>query len=95
MLFVCWSGDLTLFSDGSLSLRADLSGRPKLPGSDSRLNLVHLFAASCWCGLFVSETAVVVVCLSGFCFYIESLFSFFSCFLLRVILCNSVKNDNW
>ncbi|KAF3588561.1 hypothetical protein F2Q69_00028108 [Brassica cretica] len=35
-----------LFSDGSLSLRADSSGRPKLPGSDSRLNLAHLFAGS-------------------------------------------------
>ncbi|KAG5378664.1 hypothetical protein IGI04_026506 [Brassica rapa subsp. trilocularis] len=37
-----------LFSGGPLSLRADSSGRPNLPGSNSRLNLVHLFAASCW-----------------------------------------------
>lgn len=37
-----------LFSDGPLSLRADSSGRPKLPGSDSRLNLVRSFAASGW-----------------------------------------------
>ena len=35
-----------LFSGGSLSLRADSSERPKLPGSDSRLNLAHLFAGS-------------------------------------------------
>ncbi|KAG2252783.1 hypothetical protein Bca4012_100377 [Brassica carinata] len=35
-----------LFLGESLSLRADSSGRPKLPGSDSRLNLAHLFAAS-------------------------------------------------
>ncbi|KAG2248323.1 hypothetical protein Bca52824_087951 [Brassica carinata] len=35
-----------LFSGGSLSLKADSWGRPKLPGSDSRLNLAHLSAAS-------------------------------------------------
>ncbi|KAG2273528.1 hypothetical protein Bca4012_045772 [Brassica carinata] len=37
-----------LFSDGPLSLRADSSGKPKLPGFDSRLNLVRSFAASGW-----------------------------------------------
>ncbi|KAG5383945.1 hypothetical protein IGI04_035415 [Brassica rapa subsp. trilocularis] len=26
------------------------SGKPKLPGSGSRLNLAYLFAASTWCG---------------------------------------------
>lgn len=35
-----------LFLDGPLSLRVDSSGRPKLPGFDFRLNLVHFFAAS-------------------------------------------------
>ncbi|KAG5411634.1 hypothetical protein IGI04_007953 [Brassica rapa subsp. trilocularis] len=48
-----------LFLGGSLSLRADSSGSPKLSGSGSRLNLVHLFAASCWCELVDSGTAVV------------------------------------
>ncbi|WZZ06796.1 hypothetical protein YC2023_092717 [Brassica napus] len=34
-----------LFSYGGLS------EKPKLPGSDSRLNLAHPFAVSGWCGL--------------------------------------------
>ncbi|KAG2281124.1 hypothetical protein Bca4012_049583 [Brassica carinata] len=34
-----------MFPGGLLSLRADSSGRPKLPGSDSRLNLARLLAA--------------------------------------------------
>ncbi|KAF3502450.1 hypothetical protein F2Q69_00041983 [Brassica cretica] len=33
-----------LFLDGVLSLRVDSSGKPKLPGFGSRLNLTHLFA---------------------------------------------------
>ncbi|KAL0662574.1 hypothetical protein Bca4012_099411 [Brassica carinata] len=43
---MCFDALGELFSDEPLSLRADSLGRPKLPGSDSRLNLVHLFAAS-------------------------------------------------
>ncbi|KAF3547629.1 hypothetical protein DY000_02002675 [Brassica cretica] len=35
-----------LFSAEPISLRAVASGRPKLPGSDSRFNLVQSFAAS-------------------------------------------------
>ncbi|KAG5377610.1 hypothetical protein IGI04_025452, partial [Brassica rapa subsp. trilocularis] len=78
----CFEALAELFSGGPLSLIADSSGRPKLPGSDSRLNLVHLFAASCWCGLVEPRDcgASSCVCLA-FHNFIEFVF-----FFLRFVL---------
>ena len=73
-----------LFSGGSLSLRADSSERPKLPGYDSRLNLVLVELRVCGCSCCIS---LAFVSRSSLCL----VFLFF--FLLRVILRVSVKNE--
>ena len=47
----CFEALSKLFSGGPLSLRADHRRSQNYWDFDSRLNLVHLFAASGWCGL--------------------------------------------
>ncbi|KAF3485915.1 hypothetical protein F2Q69_00054250 [Brassica cretica] len=47
----CFEALSKLFSGGPLSLRADHQRSQNYWDSDSRLNLVHLFAASRWCGI--------------------------------------------
>ena len=88
-----------LFSGGPLSLRADSSGRPKLPGSDSRLNLVHLFAASCCYGFSRAPgLRLWLLYLSCFRNLIECVFRFFFLFLCfvfsSVILSKTKKLGN-
>ena len=60
----CFEALGELFSVGPLRLRADHLGGQNYRDFDSRLNLAHPFAASCWCGLGrVSEFRLWLLCL--------------------------------
>ena len=81
-------GWVIIFKSGS-------PGRPKLLGSDSRLNLAHPFAASCWCGLScVLGLWLWWSCLLVYRYSIECVFRilfFLFCFLLSMYFCHKLK----